>query len=233
MEARFASAASAPVFDVNKANTSRGDHLFGFFDSLAHQIHYSRSQGLALVAMSTAILVHPTSLTLTPLPLPTPSTSSDSQPQHLALPTRFPSAAPHSAHAPNGNTFIWSTSSTVWEYDARGRRVGEISLPSSSEICAVAPFERGVAIASSSGDGEKGEVRIYRRGGGAGQARWALAHTIAAKSVGAMSAGDGVLVVCGEEVCAYALESGVRLDLPNVEVEMVSTTQFRRRRCQS
>ncbi|BEI84255.1 hypothetical protein CcaverHIS002_0408590 [Cutaneotrichosporon cavernicola] len=144
------------------------------------------------------ILVHPTSLSLL------------NPPTHLSLPSRFPPSPPRSAASQNGNTFIWA-GPTVWEYDGRGRRVGELTLPSAPTQ--IAPFSRGVAAALA------GEVRIFRRAGN-GAARWALAHTLQVGGVTAMSAGEGVLVVCAMEVMAFATESGVRLDLPDVEVEM-------------
>lgn len=172
----------------------------------------------------TAILVHPTSLSLATIPYPSRSSSSSpafEEVQLLPLPNRFPSQAPNSTSAANGNTFIWA-SSTVWEYDALGRRRGELTAPTSCPVEAVAAFERGVAVAAG------GKVHVYRRGGGGGAQRWVLTHTLDIQErVTCMGAGDGVLVVCSEEVAAFALESGVRLDLPAVDVEMVSLTAGR------
>ncbi|GMK56781.1 hypothetical protein CspeluHIS016_0306210 [Cutaneotrichosporon spelunceum] len=164
-----------------------------------------------------AILVHPTSLSLLP---PSSSSSRPPTPLPLPLPSRFPRSSPRSAATPGGHTFIWSASgTTLWEYDPRGRRVGELSVP--SPVVHVSPFERGVAVAST------GDVRIFRRasrasGAGARRSekstpRWTLAHTLGIGGVTALGAGGGVLLVCAEQVSAFAIDSGTRMDLPLFE----------------
>ncbi|CAK9780157.1 hypothetical protein CC85DRAFT_82526 [Cutaneotrichosporon oleaginosum] len=147
-----------------------------------------------------AILVHASSLSLA-----TPSTSTP-----ISLPSRFPRAPPRSTSAPSGNVFIWADA-RLWEYDALGRRKGELALP--VPPAAVAADARALAVALPD------EVRVFRRAG-KGAARWGLAHTLAVPRVTAMRAGGGVLVLCAAEVQAYAIESGIRIDVPDVEVTM-------------
>lgn len=102
--------------------------------------------------MSSTLLVHPTSLALTTLP------RVGSAPTPLQFPTRFPSgASPRTAMSPNGHTYLWADSlPVVWEYDSRGRRVGEIKLGSRERIAAVGCGD-GVVIASS------GSAGVWRR----------------------------------------------------------------------
>lgn len=94
--------------------------------------------GLAghLSTMTAAILVHPGSLSLVTFRSDGQGSScSLSTHTHLALPSRFPSGVqPEVTVSPtNNHAFVWAPGgSVVWEYDARGRRVGEMSGPSSS-----------------------------------------------------------------------------------------------------
>ncbi|EJT45235.1 hypothetical protein A1Q1_06373 [Trichosporon asahii var. asahii CBS 2479] len=98
--------------------------------------------------MSTTLLVHPTSLSLTTLPRVGPSTA-------LQFPTRFPKGAePRTAMSPAGHTYLWADSlPVVWEYDSKGRRVGEIKLTSSRERVKAVGCGEGVVIASTAGTG--------------------------------------------------------------------------------
>lgn len=50
----------------------------------------------------------------------------------LPLPSRFPTkTTPQTAVAPSGHIFLWATSCDItWEYDSKGRRVGEIAIKS-------------------------------------------------------------------------------------------------------
>lgn len=60
--------------------------------------------------------------------------------------------------SPSGHTFLWADSlPVVWEYDSRGRRVGEIKLTSSKERVLSVGCGEGVVIASTGGCG------IWRR----------------------------------------------------------------------
>lgn len=109
--------------------------------------------------MSTTLLVHPTSLSLTTLPRVGPSTP-------LPFPTRFPKGAePRTAMSPVGHTYLWADSMpVVWEYDSRGRRVGEIKLTSSRERVKAVGCGEGVIIASTAGTGVCGGWRASGRG---------------------------------------------------------------------
>jgi hypothetical protein len=46
----------------------------------------------------------------------------------LPIPSRFPkSSTPQTATSPSGHIFLWCDAvNVVWEYDAKGRRIGEI-----------------------------------------------------------------------------------------------------------
>lgn len=92
--------------------------------------------------------MHPASLSLTTLPRVGPSTP-------LQFPTRFPKGAePRTSMSPAGHTYLWADSlPVVWEYDSRGRRVGEIKLNSSRERVRAVGCGEGVVIATTAGVG--------------------------------------------------------------------------------
>lgn len=81
--------------------------------------------------MSTTLLVHPRSLALTTLPRVGNSSSTP-----LPFPTRYPKdAVPRTKLSSfSSHTYLWCDSlPIVWEYDSKGRRVGEIRLSSNGK----------------------------------------------------------------------------------------------------
>lgn len=65
----------------------------------------------------------------------------------ISLPSRFPrDAVPQTCHF-GGATFVFAKGyQVVWEYDVRGRRVGEIQ--GGAGVTAVEGFEGGVVVAA-------------------------------------------------------------------------------------
>ncbi|WOO81000.1 uncharacterized protein LOC62_03G004528 [Vanrija pseudolonga] len=172
--------------------------------------------------MGTTLLVHPTSLSLLTLrrasassgsgasASPTFRTVQSSTP--LALPSRFPaSATPHAAVRPNGHVYVYARSApVVWEYDARGRRIGEISAREGVEH--VAAFAGGVVVSSGS------ELRVWRRVNG----KWAPTGTLDAPAgITALVGGGDAVVVLGEEVVAFDSD-GRRTVLEGIEVPVTA-----------
>jgi hypothetical protein len=70
----------------------------------------------------TALLLHPTSVSVSPSPFTTCTP--------LALPSRFPAAKrPYAAVSNGGNVYIYARHGpVVWEYDRSGRRISEMNL---------------------------------------------------------------------------------------------------------
>lgn len=153
----------------------------------------------------TALLVHPAGLSLTSLFSNAPRTP-------VPLPSRFPDAPPQTSHH-NGATFVFAKGyPVVWEYDARGRRIGE--LQGGSGVLAVQGFEGGVAVAAGS------QISIFTRSGGSGTARWAVSQVFDADNVSALACDGTYLVAAGDVVSAWSLDSGERISL-SVDAEVV------------
>jgi hypothetical protein len=74
--------------------------------------------------MPAILLTHPKGATIS---TPDPSNKSTSS-TPLPIPSRFPSTStPQTAVSPSGHIYLWCGEvNVVWEYDHKGKRVGEI-----------------------------------------------------------------------------------------------------------
>lgn len=93
----------------------------------------------------------------------------------LPLASRYPAqSTPRTAVAPSGHIFLWTDStSVVWEYDSRGRRVGEISAKCKriKRVLGLGKVERHETAIIDDGAG----LRVWRKGG---TGIWEMRRTI-------------------------------------------------------
>lgn len=169
--------------------------------------------------MGTTLLVHPTSLSLLTLRRASASSANGASPTFrtiqsstpLALPSRFPaSATPHGVVGPNGHVYVYARAApVVWEYDPRGRRIGELSAREG--VSRVAAFNGGVVLAAG------GEVRVWKRVNN----KWTPTAALDAPSgITALVGGGDAVVALGEEVVAFDCD-GRRTVLDGIEVVSV------------
>ncbi|WWC64782.1 uncharacterized protein I303_107394 [Kwoniella dejecticola CBS 10117] len=166
----------------------------------------------------TLLLTHPTSISLLNLPKPFPSSI---QPNSLALPSRFPSSAtPQVVASANGHIYLYSSSRSsashvIWEYDGKGRRISEISLPGET-INKVLPINMPHSHSQRvivSLEGTK-ELRIYEKEKSEG--KWRCMDTLQgpdSRVTALVGNIDSSLIVAGSdsgELVVYDLVNGDR-----------------------
>ncbi|WVQ77503.1 hypothetical protein IAR50_007189 [Cryptococcus sp. DSM 104548] len=100
------------------------------------------------------LLTHPTSASLSSLPKPI-TLSPPAQTLPLPLPSRFPtSSQPHLTPSPSGRLFLYSSKSHfIWEYDHKGRRVGEMVFGKEDKVDKVVCAEGFVGVVLVGGSG--------------------------------------------------------------------------------
>jgi len=76
--------------------------------------------------MPAILLTHAKGASISTYDTSNPTTVSSSTP--LPIPSRFPqTSTPQTAVSPSGHIYLWCTEvNVIWEYDSRGKRVGEI-----------------------------------------------------------------------------------------------------------
>lgn len=186
-----------------------------------------------------ALVVHPSALALVPIK-PTTSTAASTP---LALPSRFPSGGlPRAAAGPTGHTYLYAANtsgtasgSVVWEYDSKGRRVGEMT-GSSLGVQRVATAGTLVVLAC------KKEAKVMKRAGNGG--KWACLRTLEVSVAGdhpgktavdappqlprgqltAMTGDADLMAFCADEVVVYELETGRKASIE--DMDMVSMTDI-------
>ena len=76
--------------------------------------------------MPAILLTHAKGASISTYDTSNPTTVSSSTP--LPIPSRFPqTSTPQTAVSPSGHIYLWCIEvNVIWEYDSRGKRVGEI-----------------------------------------------------------------------------------------------------------
>nr|XP_019043952.1 hypothetical protein I302_07229 [Kwoniella bestiolae CBS 10118]OCF22882.1 hypothetical protein I302_07229 [Kwoniella bestiolae CBS 10118] len=115
----------------------------------------------------TFLLTHPHSISLTALSKPLPSSITSTP---LSLPSRFPSSStPQVSISASGHIYLYCHSShVIWEYDNKGKRISEISLPNEKISRVLALGDKSVMVHLKGRD----ELRVMEKG-----VRWGCINT--------------------------------------------------------
>ncbi|WWC72190.1 uncharacterized protein I206_106150 [Kwoniella pini CBS 10737] len=162
----------------------------------------------------TLLLTHPHGISLSPFTKHLPSTIT---PTALPLPSRFPSGTtPQVVTSSIGHIYLYMKSfHIIWEYDNKGRRISEISLPG-EKVNQILPTSTGGKqnVIVSLEDGRKLKVMEKH------ESRWKCINTLQAPEGNTMAlAGniDSTLVAAGSntgELVVFNRIKGERLIVP-------------------